>query len=529
MDKVTRLIKVMSILWLSWTIIRVPVMATELTEESTAEKLRLRAVLVKNSTVFREADWKEIIAPYLNQEVDFPTLLELQRQLSELYRTAGYPTSSFVLLAQDIKNGTVTYEAIEGKLVVIEIEGLSYIQDNYIRSRLEAAARPPLSLTQLQSALVLLQQSPLIETIEAEFDAGVIQGESELLVRIVEAPRWYLGIRADNAENPQIGAVGMGVYGSNLNLWGWGDRLDFEYKLTQKRGLERLFASYTIPVNALDTIVRLYYRDDETRIVEAPLEDVGLVTESSTVSVGVTQPLLKKPNQELNLEMSLDLRQSETFIFETVPFPVFNDSNRINLSVLRLSSSFLTRTPETSFGLRAQLSFGLNGLGASKSGDFLDTDFFSGQLQAQSGFKLSENWLVLTRFQAQVTPDSLPSMEQFAIGGVETVRGYRRNIRSGDLGVALSLELPYTLFRSEKWGNISVSPFFDWGTTWNNTLPTVYPNSLASTGISLDWVLFPTFSLQVDYGVSLIDVPTLSTDTLNDAGLNFQLQFGTTF
>ncbi len=519
----------MSILWANWAIISDTVMAAEPTKQPTTQGLILRSVLVKNSTVFSSADWEGVIAPYLHQEVDFSTLLELQSQLSELYRAAGYPTSGFVLLAQEIKNGTVTYSAIEGKLVKIEIEGLSHLQDTYIRSRLEAAARPPLSVRQLQESLVLLQQSPLIETIEADFNPGVIQGESSLLVRVREASRWSLGLSSDNWENPQIGEVGMGVYARNLNMLGWGDNLDFEYKLTEKKGLDRLFASYRVPLNSLDTTVRLYYRNDETRVVEAPLEDVGLVTESSTFSVGVTHPLIKKPNQELNLEVNLDLRQSETFIFETIPFPNFGDSNRINLSVLRLSSSFLTRTPDTSFGIRSQLSLGLNGLGASESSDFVDTDFFGGQLQAQYAVRLSENWLFLTRFQGQGTLDSLPSMEQLAIGGVDTVRGYRRNIRSGDLGVTLSLELPYTIFSHEQWGDVSVSPFFDWGTTWNNTLPTIYPNSLASIGISLRWTVFPLINLQADYGVPLIEVPTPSTETLNDVGLNFQLQFGTTF
>ncbi|WP_416245550.1 BamA/TamA family outer membrane protein [Crocosphaera sp. XPORK-15E] len=115
------------------------------------------------------------------------------------------------------------------------------------------------------------------------------------------------------------------------------------------------------------------------------------------------------------------------------------------------------------------------------------------------------------------------------MGGVETVRGYRRNILSGDRGLALSLEFPYTIFRSAEWGNLSVSPFFDWGTTWNSILPTADPNSLASTGISLGWDLFPTVRFQMDYGLPLIEVPRLSTGTLNDEGLNLQLQIGTTF
>lgn len=529
MSKLTTLIKIVSILWISWTTLKAMVMATEPIQQPIKDGFILRSVLVNNSTVFSPKDLEDIIAPYLGQRVDYLTLIEIEEQLTQLYQQAGYATSGVFLPEQDINNGTVIYEAIEGELVEIEIEGLSHLQDSYIRSRIEEAANPPLSLVKLKESLILLQQSPLIESIETDFKQGVVQGENSLSIRIVEAPRWSFGVKADNWENPEIGEVGLGVYASNLNLLGWGDKVDFEYKLTESEGLDRLFVNYSVPVTVNDTKLNLFYRDDETQIVEDIFRDIGLVTQSSTLSIGVIQPIIKKPNEDLKFSMSFDSRESETFIFETIPFPIFGDSNRINLSVLRFSVTYLNRTPQSSFAIDSQFSLGLNMFNASRSLDLIDTNFFSARFQAQYAIKIDDNWIGLTRFQGQLTPNSLPAMEQIAIGGVESIRGYRRNIRSGDTGFILNIELPYTIIQTEDWGTFSISPFLDWGGTWNNDVPTVYPNNLVATGVAFKWFLDPTFSLEADYGVPLVEGLSFSRETLNDSGFHIQLKFGTRF
>ncbi len=529
MSKLGTLIKVISILSIVWTIVKYPARATEPIKQPTKDGFILRSVLVNNSTVFSSEDWEDIIAPYLGQRVDYLTLIEIERQLSELYQRAGYITSGVVLPEQEIENGTVIYEAIEGKLVEIKIEGLSHLQNSYIRSRIEEVTQPPLSLAKLKDSMVLLQQNPLINSLDADFEPGIVQGESTLLMRVKEAPRWSFGIKVDNWENPEIGEVGVGVYGSNLNLLGLGDKVDFEYKFTENEGLDRLSISYSIPVTVNDTTINLFYRNDDTRIVEDIFRDIGVVTQSSTVSIGVTQPIIKKINEDLKFNLSFDSRESETFIFETIPFPIFGDSNEINLSVLRFSLIYLNRTPQSSFAIDTQLSFGLNMFNASPSLDLIDTNFFSVRLQAQYALKIDDNWIALTRFQGQLTPNSLPAMEQIAIAGVESVRGYRRNIRSGDRGFIVNIELPYTVVQSEDGGNISLAPFLDWGGTWNNDLPTIYPNNLVAIGVEFKWFLAPSFSLEANYGVPLVEGLSFSRETLNDSGFHIQLKFGTKF
>ena len=100
------------------------------------------------------------------------------------------------------------------------------------------------------------------------------------------------------------------------------------------------------------------------------------------------------------------------------------------------------------------------------------------------------NTQILFRTDLQVTGDALFPIEQIAVGGVETVRGYRENQLVRDSGVITSLEVRVPLFRNLIWRDtLSLAPFVDVGHVWNSddrpgfaTAPT---ETLASVGAGL--------------------------------------------
>lgn len=64
---------------------------------------------------------------------------------------------------------------------------------------------------------------------------------------------------------------------------------------------------------------------------------------------------------------------------------------------------------------------------------------------------LNDRSRLLLRASAQLSDDPLMSLEKLAIGGVDTVRGFRENTYVRDNGVALSVEmqLPVWGYRPE--------------------------------------------------------------------------------
>jgi len=171
---------------------------------------------------------------------------------------------------------------------------------------------------------------------------------------------------------------------------------------------------------------------------------------------------------------------------------------------------------------RSQFSLGVDAFDATTNNTGTDGRFFSWLGQFQWVQQLSPRTLLLTRFTAQLTGDSLLSLEKFSVGGLDTVRGYRQNQLVTDNGVVGSVELRFPPISNYK--AFQLAPFFDIGTAWNNRESDPSPNTLASLGLGLIWQPSRHLNLRLDYGIPLIDVNNRG-DTVQDNGLYFSLRY----
>ena len=123
--------------------------------------------------------------------------------------------------------------------------------------------------------------------------------------------------------------------------------------------------------------------------------------------------------------------------------------------------------------LRSRFSVGLNVLGATINANpnTPDGQFFSwvGQMQAIKQF--GEELLGMQLFShmdLQLTNSPLFPLEQVAIGGRYTVRGYREVTILRDNSFLFSVESRFPLYR---WGSgepmVQLAPFVDFGHGWN--------------------------------------------------------------
>jgi hemolysin activation/secretion protein len=118
----------------------------------------------------------------------------------------------------------------------------------------------------------------------------------------------------------------------------------------------------------------------------------------------------------------------------------------------------------------------------------------------------------------QITPDVMPASQQFILGGRQTLRGYRQNLRSADNGVSLSVEDQITLKRNAAGESmVQLIPFVDLGKVWNdrdNPTPLPKESFLAAVGLGMNWKPVPNLNFRLDYGLPLVKT--------NDRGSNVQ-------
>ncbi|MBD2075653.1 ShlB/FhaC/HecB family hemolysin secretion/activation protein [Phormidium sp. FACHB-592] len=505
-----------------------PELQTPPTQESpevappSSDRFFIRKVAVLGNTVL-QGEITALTQPYENRSVTFEELLQLRSAIVQLYIKNGYITSgAFLPNNQDLSSGTVQIQVVEGELEQIEIGGLRQLREGYVRSRLKHATSPPLNQQRLEQALQLLQLDPLIQQVNAELAAGSTPGRNILRVSLKEAPAFHTAIGMDNNQSPSIGSIQGSIEASHDNLLGFGDRLAAQYGRTE--GLNLYDISYSIPINARNGTLSFRYNNGDSRITEADFRDVGIRSETQTYAFGLRQPIIRTPTREFALGLSLDLRRSQTYILNDIPFSFTEgpENGKAKVTVLRFSQDWVDRGIRRVLAARSQFSFGINAFDATINNTGTDGQFFAWLGQFQWVQQLSPRNLLVARIDAQLTPDPLLSLERFSIGGVDTVRGYQQNRLVSDNGILGSVEVRVPLTLDPR--ILQLVPFFEVGTAWNNRDIDPDPATIASLGLGLRWLIIPGLSLRLDYGIPLISVSDRG-NSLQDNGFFFSVRY----
>jgi len=238
----------------------------------------------------------------------------------------------------------------------------------------------------------------------------------------------------------------------------------------------------------------------------------------------VRQPVQRSPSSEFALSLGLDLRRSQTFILNDIPFSFSEgpDNGESKVSVIRFSQDWTNRSATRVLAARSQFSLGVNAFGATVNDTDTDGRFFSWLGQFQWVQQVSPRVVLISRAAAQLSPDSLLSLERFSLGGIDTVRGYRQNQLVSDNGVVGSLELRVPLTNNPS--ILQLTPFVEVGSAWNNRGANPDPKTIASVGVGLRWLVSPGFEARVDYGIPLVSINN-SGSSLQDSGVYFSLRY----
>jgi hemolysin activation/secretion protein len=492
-------------------------------------------VHVVGSTVFSDAEIAEVTAPYTNRTLLTEDLERLRLSLTLLYINKGYLTSGAIIPDQDVISGVITVQIIEGKLTRIDVEGNRWFRSSYLSDRLSLGSRTPVTLDPLQEQLQLLQQDRRIERVNAELRPGDQQGDSVLNVRVKDRNPFHASMEVNNYQTPLVGEIrGIGTLVDD-NLTGNGDPLSLSYG--QSSGAFPIaYASYALPLNRYGTTFSPYYRRYDFKLIESPFDPLNIKTDTEIIGMSLRHPIYKTVTDEVALSIIGEHLFTQSFLFGDIPFNFFPgfQNGAATVSALRFAQDWTHRTLDTVLAVRSRFSVGLNVLSATINADpdTPDGQFFSWLGQAQAIKQFGEELLsmqLLGRMDLQLTNSPLFPLEQVALGGRYTVRGYREVTILRDNSFIASVEPRFPLLR---WANgepmVQFAPFVDVAHGWNlgdNRAPvatsTNLPDTLASVGAGLRWNILPNdrASFEVYWGQQLNHVPEIS-NTIQDHGVH---------
>jgi hemolysin activation/secretion protein len=523
--------------------------STPKASQKTSAPTSLREIEISGNTILHDeiGKIKKEIKEKFRQEFDGRMVsgekvgeikTEITKRINELYIQHNYLTSRAI--PEDVSNGIVKIAILEGELADIEIEnkGELWLRSSYVQKRIRQGAGKPLSFDRLESQLRLLRMNPLVDHVEASLKPTGKRGKSDLSVRVKETPRVYLKFSSDNYSSPTIGSERYGVDFALRNPTSLGDQLAGSYYRTTTGGGKLLDGNYVLPLNPMNGALMLRGARYKTKITDSDFDDLDIEGEKDLVEIRYRQPLIRTYSNEFALSVGFTYQDGQTFVFEDIgtPFGLGPDEDGSSRTcVVKFGQDYIQRGPTRAWSIGSQFNIGTGLFNAtSNPSPIPDGKFFSWLGNGQFGQRLAEKHLLIMQAAVQLSGDGLLASEQFVIGGGQSVRGYRQNMRIGDNGFRLSIEDRMTLYKDMAGRSVlEVRPFVDMGATWNvSDNPNEQQSQRFLIGAGLGvwaslgrlWEPLRDFWFKVDYGYPFIDLDDKGNNA-QDKGFYFSVNY----
>jgi len=496
------------------------------------------------SKVFSNEELEQLVNPYLerlNHQLSGNDLEQLRYQLTLLYVNKGYISSGAVIDNRSFKDGILHIKIVEGKLTEVKVKvkvkgsGWSWLRESYVQNRLKGDTDEPLNTNDLQARYAQLLNDPLIDRLNGTLLPGLHPGDAMLDLNVMLKRPYGLTLSADNFAPPSIGGYAGRIETWISNLSGFGEILKFNFN--EMGGAQNYIAGVDVPLNSAGTRFAFHYSNINTVLVEAPFATLDIKSNIINYDAQFMHPFYLPGNQILTVGFNFNIRQNYTTLSGQPLDRPGSNNGQDSETVVRLWQDYVYQSPSRTLALdlRSTESVGLDIFGANKTTQVGDGRFFNWILQIGGSYQLSpynKSYFALNG-ALQLSDDQLLPLEQLAIGGFSTVKGYRQNYLVRDEGFYTALEFHYSIFGGTPGTpyGVFLVPFVNYGGAWN-----YHQNAtnLFSSGIGIEgnygWIGIdgaPEMLSASLYWAERLTSYTLTPGTpkdLQDDGVNFQVK-----
>jgi len=436
--------------------------ATASTRENDEPRFVLSRVEFTPSALLDQAALQAAVAPFVGKPVSRADLARMLDAVNALYAERHITTARALLQTQNIVDGVVHVELVEGRLGKMRIEGARHLRESFVRRRIHLQPGEVVDSNRLRSDLVYLNRTSDID-VHTLLQPGAGRGQTDMLVQVDEPQRSSFDAFVDNSGVDSTGRTRAGVQAHLFGLARVDDRLDGN--IAHSRGGNDGSLAYSLPVSASNGRIGVSYARSQIDIINDAFRDLNITGSSSVASVEYRQPLVATFHWLFGGIGSYSLTHSSTRINNQSIADTTNRSMTLGMnldyqgdgrrwSVTQLMTRLRSGEPmlgRSSFTVAPGSAYYIQRFGHSRWA-----------LRADAGWQWSAG-------------NNVPSANLFQIGGLGSVRGYQRGVLAGPRGYYLDLELHRSM--SER---LDMFAFADRGTTLG-----FYPQSKHLTGAGI--------------------------------------------
>ena len=422
-------------------------------------RFRLAGVTSDPSDILAPETVQALAAFYIGRDVSLSDLTELVQKINDVYAEKGYVTCKAYLPPQTIENGSVHIGLMEGKTGDISLSGNRNTRADYIRGRLPLREGAVQNFNGLNDSLYRFNATNDAQ-LGITVKAGKEPGTSDYEIAVREPKQDVFTLFADNAGSASTGAWREGLNYTNRSLSGRRDSATVGY--VRAKGQDSVNLNYTAPVGRRGARILLDYSTASSELIEQSWRQFDIHGHSWSLSAAWVQPLIVNRTTRTEARFGVYRQNSQTdMLGGTQPWL---DSRNNNLYG---SFSMTSYGKSSVFYHQHYVGAGRTNFYRANTGDYASKNY---ALYRLNGFyqKTWKNGHALSGrlgLQWRGTRD-LPSAEQFFMGGLYSVRGYKQDSVGGDSGVTFSAEYAVPVDRKRA---LSLYGFFDYGSLWGRS------------------------------------------------------------
>lgn len=440
------------------------------------------------------------------QNLTFEELKGAADRLTDLYRKEGYFTVRAALPAQDINDGVVKFNIVESKLGEITIQGNEKYSSEFLNWYIEPLKNmefPDRHLVQRQ--LLLLNEFPDLE-VSSIVEAGDDPNTVDLVLDVVDDHPTHFTIDYNNFGSRFTGRNRIGATLDFGNLSGNGDRLTLRgLRSLASRGVTVGTANYSIPIRNEGTKLN-FLASNAAYGVGRDLEILDIRGDAVVLGALVTHPFVRTPDWNLDF--------TGGFIYQDIEDTILGNRltrDRLREFVAGISTDWASGKGRNYFNARMTQD-----LGTAFGGMNVDDPLSS--RQAGGGFHkwnldlarvqtFNKKFFGIARASHQFATRALPNAEQFALGGIDSVRGYTQAAYLGDAGFNVSGELRWQPLEGDNKDLLQFAAFIDHGSAYlkRPALGEIANVSLTGAGLGVRLNLPEETFIRADIGWALSD------------------------
>lgn len=453
-------------------------------DAASATTLTVKSFNFVGNSLFDAATLGAQIASYQNRPLTLAQLYDAADLIGKYYVSRGYLLASAVLPAQNVTDGTVTIEVIEGRIEKLSFTGLKSYQPADLEEYLPHIVGSIYRGEAFEKGLRNIDELPGL-TGKAVLKPGTAYGTTDIVVETTEK-RFEGQAFIDNSGRESVGERRMAVSVTANNPSGVGDSISVLGLRSTNDNLQYLYGAYAIPVGVSGARASFSYG-----YARFALDGVtsGLTGSNRTARADLSIPLVRSAANRFLVGLGV-LNTNANSDFSGVAL------TQTKLTVAELSGNFAHTWDSKAV---TQLTGNIGSNFKSYTPVRTDGQAFRLESDLQHFQPLPFGFQVFGRTTLVYSPDPLPDTQQFALGGPASVRGYAPSEVRGDWGYfgSLTVRRPFAVAK------VVIGPriFGDAGRVRQHTAG-VDEVSLSSVGAGAD-VNYKNANLKLDYAVPL--------------------------